>query len=56
MLIAGAHFNQDLAGNKDIWKIAFEKENIYVTLEKKDSGFIPILSISSLNIFRKHLM
>ena len=51
MLVAGVHFNQDLAGNEDSWKIAFEKENICVTLEEKGLGFYPGI----IDIFVKHI-
>ena len=51
ILVTGAHFNQDLAGNEDSWKIAFEKENICVTLEKRGLGFYPGI----IEIFVKHI-
>ncbi|RZB36584.1 MAG: sirohydrochlorin cobaltochelatase [Desulfobacteraceae bacterium Eth-SRB2] len=51
MLVAGVHFHEDLAGNEDSWKSAFEKEKIFVTLEKKGLGSYPGI----IDIFSKHI-
>ncbi len=51
MLVAGVHFHQDLAGNEDSWKSAFEKEKIFVTLEKKGLGVYPGI----IDIFSQHI-
>jgi len=51
MLVAGVHFHEDLAGNEDSWKSTFEKEKIFVTLEKKGLGSYPGI----IDIFSKHI-
>lgn len=39
MLVAGMHFEEDLSGNEDSWKMAFEREGIDVALESQGLGF-----------------
>jgi sirohydrochlorin cobaltochelatase len=51
ILVAGVHFHEDLAGNEDSWKSAFEKEKIFVRLEKKGLGSYPGI----IDIFSKHI-
>lgn len=39
MLVAGTHFEEDLAGDDDSWKTAFEEKQISVSVETKGLGF-----------------
>lgn len=39
MLVAGMHVKEDLAGDKDSWKTAFEEKGISVSIETKGLGF-----------------
>jgi sirohydrochlorin cobaltochelatase len=39
MLVAGTHFQEDLAGDDDSWKTAFEEREISVLFERKGLGF-----------------
>ncbi len=41
MLTAGVHFEEDLAGEEDSWKSAFQAEGMDVALEPKGLGFNP---------------
>jgi sirohydrochlorin cobaltochelatase len=38
MLVAGVHFQEDLAGPEDSWKSAFEAEGLEVALETEGLG------------------
>ncbi len=51
MLVAGTHFYEDLAGDKDSWKTAFEEKGISVSVETKGLGFNQGL----VDIFCKHI-
>ncbi|MBL0699309.1 MAG: sirohydrochlorin cobaltochelatase [Desulfosarcina sp.] len=51
MLVAGVHFMEDMAGDEESWKTAFEAKNISVSLEQKGLG----LSNSIIEIFRQHI-
>lgn len=51
MLVAGVHFQEDLTGDEDSWKIAFEQENIAVSAHKDGLGLRPGI----INIFCKHI-
>ncbi len=39
MFVAGTHFQEDLAGDDDSWKTAFEERGISVLLEERGLGF-----------------
>lgn len=39
MLVAGTHFQEDLAGDDDSWKTAFEQNEISVVFERSGLGF-----------------
>ena len=39
LLVAGTHFQEDIIGNDNSWKTAFEKLNIEVSYENKGLGF-----------------
>jgi sirohydrochlorin cobaltochelatase len=41
MLVAGTHFQEDLAGDDDSWKTAFEALEISVSVVTKGLGFYP---------------
>jgi len=41
MLVAGVHFEEDLAGEENSWKTAFEAAGIEVALERSGLGFYP---------------
>lgn len=41
MLVAGVHFKEDLAGEQDSWKTAFETAGIEVALEPNGLGYNP---------------
>jgi sirohydrochlorin cobaltochelatase len=51
MLVAGTHFQEDLAGEKDSWKSDLEENNISVSIETKGLGFNPEI----IGIFCKHI-
>ncbi len=51
MLVAGVHFIEDMPGNEESWKTAFEAKNIFVSLEQNGLG----LSNSIIKIFRQHI-
>ncbi|MCF8026193.1 MAG: sirohydrochlorin cobaltochelatase [Desulfobacteraceae bacterium] len=51
MLVAGVHFEEDLAGNQDSWKSAFEAENIEVCLEMAGLG----TNTGIIDIFGDHI-
>jgi len=51
MLVAGVHFEEDLAGPKDSWKSAFEARSISVTLELEGVGGHPRI----IDIFGDHI-
>jgi sirohydrochlorin cobaltochelatase len=38
MLVAGVHFEEDLAGPEDSWKSAFEAQKLEVVLETEGLG------------------
>ncbi len=41
MLVAGVHVEEDLTGEEDSWKKAFNEKNILVTVKKKGIGYRP---------------
>ena len=41
MLVAGVHFIEDMYGNEDSWKTAFEARDIDVSAEQKGLGMNP---------------
>ncbi len=51
MIVAGVHFIEDLSGEKDSWKTAFEEEQILVSIEKAGLGFQP----SIIDILCRHI-
>lgn len=51
MLVAGVHFMEDMAGDEDSWKTAFESINISVALEQKGLG----LNSSIIDIYCSHI-
>ncbi|MDY6878942.1 MAG: translation initiation factor IF-1 [Thermodesulfobacteriota bacterium] len=51
MLVAGAHFDEDLIGNGDSWKTAFEANHVSVSYERKGIGN----NSEILDIFEKHI-
>lgn len=51
MLVAGAHFQEDLMGDNDSWKAAFEKKGISVLLKSKGIGF----NLDIIDIFCRHI-
>jgi len=51
MLVAGTHFEEDLTGDKDSWKTAFEEKQISVSVETKGLGFYQEI----VEIFCKHI-
>jgi sirohydrochlorin cobaltochelatase len=51
MLVAGVHFQEDLTGDEDSWKTAFEQEQISVSAEKEGLGF----RRGIIDIFCKHI-
>ena len=51
MLVSGVHFEEDLAGDEDSWKKAFESENISVSIKKTSLGFHPCI----IDILCKHI-
>ncbi len=51
MLVAGVHFQEDLMGEEDSWKKAFEKKGISVSAETGGIGLIPDI----VEIFCKHI-
>ncbi|MGD8844690.1 MAG: sirohydrochlorin cobaltochelatase [Desulfobacteraceae bacterium] len=51
MLVAGVHFEEDLAGDEDSWKRVFEAAGIQVELEKGGVGFNPQI----IEIFCRHM-
>lgn len=51
MLVAGVHFEEDLAGEEDSWKTVFESAGIPVELEKGGLGFNPQI----IEIFCRHM-
>jgi sirohydrochlorin cobaltochelatase len=51
LLVAGRHFQEDLAGNSDSWKTAFEEKRISVSVETKSLGFYTEI----IEIFCQHI-
>jgi sirohydrochlorin cobaltochelatase len=51
MLVAGVHFEEDLAGDEASWKMAFEAAGIQVALEKGGLGF----NQQIIEIFCRHM-
>lgn len=51
MLVAGAHFKEDLVGNDNSWKTAFEENRISVSMETRGLGF----NHGIVDIFLKHI-
>ena len=51
MLVAGAHFKEDLIGNDNSWKTAFEERHVSVLCETKGIGN----NNEILDIFGKHI-
>jgi len=51
MFVAGTHFQEDLAGDDDSWKTAFEEEGISVSLEERGLG----LRQEIVEIFCRHI-
>lgn len=51
MLVAGVHFEEDLAGQEDSWKTAFETRGIDVVLETEGLG----MRTSIIDIFGTHI-
>ena len=51
MLVAGAHFQEDLAGDDDSWRTAFEESDISVLVETKGIGYYNEI----IDIFGKHV-
>jgi len=51
MLVAGVHFIEDLLGEEDSWKTAFEDNGISVSVENTGTGF----NDSIIEIFCKHI-
>jgi sirohydrochlorin cobaltochelatase len=51
MIVAGTHLKEDIAGNDDSWKMAFEREHISVSIENKGLGFYPCI----IDTFCRHI-
>ena len=51
MLVAGVHFEEDLAGEEDSWKTVFEAAGIQVQLEKGGLGLNPQI----IEVFCRHM-
>ena len=51
MLVAGMHVKEDLAGDKDSWKTAFEERQISVSIETNGLGF----QRGIIEIFCRHI-
>jgi len=51
MLVAGVHFMEDMAGEEDSWKTAFEEKNISVSLDQNGLG----MNSSIVEIFCQHI-
>lgn len=51
LLVAGMHFEEDLSGEEDSWKRAFEEEGIAVSLESQGLGFYPGI----VDLFCRHV-
>ncbi|MBL0717572.1 MAG: sirohydrochlorin cobaltochelatase, partial [Desulfosarcina sp.] len=51
MLVAGVHFMEDMAGDEDSWKTAFEAKNISVSLEQNGLG----MNSKIVDIFCQHI-
>jgi len=51
MLVAGMHFQEDLAGNEDSWKTAFEHEGIPVSVKAEGLGY----NRNIIEIFCRHI-
>jgi len=51
MLVAGTHFQEDLAGEEDSWKRALLGKGISVSVERKGLGFNPGI----INLFCRHI-
>ncbi len=51
MMVAGVHFEEDLIGDEDSWKTAFEQEGISVSFEAKGLG----LNHGIIEIFCRHI-
>jgi sirohydrochlorin cobaltochelatase len=51
MLVAGVHFEEDLAGEEDSWKTVFESAGLQVVLERGGIGLNPQI----IDIFCQHM-
>ncbi|MBA3035163.1 MAG: hypothetical protein FP814_01585 [Desulfobacterium sp.] len=51
MLVAGTHFQEDLIGEEDSWKTAFEQEGICVTADANGLG----MNENIINLFIRHI-
>jgi sirohydrochlorin cobaltochelatase len=51
MIVAGTHLEEDIAGDDDSWKMAFEQEQISVAIEKKGLAFYPCI----IDTFCRHI-
>ena len=51
MLVAGAHFKEDLIGNDNSWQTAFEENHISVSVETRGLGF----NLGIVDMFLKHI-
>ena len=51
LLVAGMHFEEDMSGDEDSWKLAFEKAGIPVSLENQGLGF----NRGIIDIFCRHI-
>jgi sirohydrochlorin cobaltochelatase len=51
MLIAGVHFEEDIAGDEDSWKSAFEARKIAVSMEKEGLGYNDLI----IDIYIDHI-
>ncbi len=51
MLVAGRHLMEDIAGEKDSWKTAFEQKGIFVSIKSLGLGMIPAIQ----QIFCRHI-
>jgi sirohydrochlorin cobaltochelatase len=41
MLVAGVHFQEDLAGEEDSWKLHFQDRGVEVVVEERSLGGMP---------------
>jgi sirohydrochlorin cobaltochelatase len=51
MLVAGVHLQEDIAGDEDSWKSAFEKEGLTVSINREGLGKHPVI----VDIFVRHI-